>query len=180
MPLLKRPTPVPRPEVLVVIGAHRDEVQGEGALLARAGDRPSASLRLVTDQTGKAHALSSKFGQERLLKALFALIAACLFGLTFTDNAILSVALIVMIAAAYPLCQPALEEIQQKSVANVNRATMMSIFALVMELAAAGENALVSSAAGMVTTRVKVAQALSLRAFTTTMAVLARMAITIK
>ena len=26
MPLLKRPTPVPRPEVLVVIGAHRDEL----------------------------------------------------------------------------------------------------------------------------------------------------------
>jgi len=34
-------------------------------------------------------------------------------------------------------------------ISGVNRATMMSIFALVMELAAAGENALVSSAAGI-------------------------------
>ena len=98
---------------------------------------------------GKAYALSAKFGQERLLKVLFAVTAACLFTLALTSNAILSVVVIVVITAAYPLCQPALVEIQQKSITGVSRATMMSIFALVMELAAAGENALVSSAAGV-------------------------------
>lgn len=99
--------------------------------------------------SGKAYALTAKFGQERLLKALFILIAAGLFALTLTSNAVLSIILIVLITAAYPLCQPALEEIQQRSITGINRATMMSIFALVMELAAAGENALVSSAAGV-------------------------------
>lgn len=98
---------------------------------------------------GKAHVLSAKFGQEKLLKVLFSLIAVCLLGLTFTSDAVLSILLIILVVAAYPLCQPALEEIQQKSIAGVNRATMMSIYALVMELAAAGENALVSSAAGI-------------------------------
>jgi len=108
-----------------------------------------AGLAVFPLLSGKAHALSAKFGQEKLLKALFALIAVCLFGLTLTSNAVASILLIVVVSAAYPLCQPALQEIQQNSITGINRATMMSIFALVTELAAAGENALVSGLAGI-------------------------------
>lgn len=98
---------------------------------------------------GKTYAISAKFGQERLIKTLFAVTVAGLFALSLTDNAVVSVAVIAVIVAAYPLCQPALVDIQQKSIVGVNRATMMSIYALVMELGAAGENAITSAATGI-------------------------------
>lgn len=62
--------------------------------------------------------------------------------LAFTESALLSVAGIMLLRVVFSLAQPLFTEIQNEQIMAVNRATMLSINAVVMESVGVGTNVL--------------------------------------
>lgn len=101
-------------------------------------------VRLVS---AKSYRLSNKFGMLRSIHSLYIIITiSCVF-LIFTANPILSVICIILISVSMSLIEPMFMDIENKSIDTGDRATILSIYAMVGDISAAILNPIIGKAA---------------------------------
>lgn len=88
-----------------------------------------------------AERLSRRLGEDRAAKALFLSAGAACLALAVFSSPIVSVAGIVLLRASASFFSPIGMDIQNRQVSVADRATMLSVYAMAMDAAAAGVNA---------------------------------------
>ncbi|MEG1548550.1 MAG: MFS transporter [Clostridia bacterium] len=84
--------------------------------------------------------LTRRFGVMPLSATLYAIAAASCITLAFTRNAMLSIAAIMLLRLSFSLFQPLQLDLQNKQVATNNRATALSINAVLIDSVGIGTN----------------------------------------
>jgi MFS family permease len=107
----------------------------------------TAGMQTVCIFSAKAYRLSNRFGENKLIVLMFGVITFSTFGLAFTSNFLLSIIIIAVIEGAFALCQPLSLDIQNKSISDCNRATILSAYAMIADIATSGINLVIGKAA---------------------------------
>ncbi len=94
-------------------------------------------IQIVNLSSDRSHVLSNKFGKSKSIEALISAIIISCFLLIFTQNSIISVLLIVFVSGSMSLINPMMSEIQNKSIVTGDRATILSIYAMIGNVVAA-------------------------------------------
>lgn len=95
----------------------------------------------------KSYRLSNKFGMIRSIGSLYLIITiSCIF-LIFTANPMLSVLCIILISVSMSLVEPMFVDIENKSIETSDRATILSIYAMIGEISVAIINPVIGKAA---------------------------------
>lgn len=89
-----------------------------------------------------SYRLTKKMGRSVFMGSCYATAIVVCAVLAFTESAVLSVAGIMLLRVVFSLAQPLFTEIQNEQIVAVNRATMLSINAVVMESVGVGTNVL--------------------------------------
>lgn len=119
----------------------------------RCGISPSVMgyLYILMTLSGMIQAWSVKFskkmGEMRFGLSMFAAAALACGGLAVTGNAVLSVALVLLLRMASSLFYPFQMELQNRHVKSADRATVLSIYAVIMEGTGTATNLLFGKAA---------------------------------
>jgi MFS family permease len=103
----------------------------------------SAFMGIVTMVSAKSYKFSERFGQKRILIILQILITISIFALVNTNSAFFSILFIAIIEFSYAICIPFHSDIENKSIVTSNRATMLSIYAMITDLTSAGVNVII-------------------------------------
>jgi hypothetical protein len=106
----------------------------------------TALMQIVCILSARSYKLSRRFGQKTLMISMFTLITIASVSLAYTNSAFLSVLVIGIIEGAFALCQPLSQDIQNKSIATVDRATLLSAYAMAGDIFAAITNITVGKA----------------------------------
>lgn len=93
--------------------------------------------------------LTKKLGVFRFSFILFFLGASACSGLAGTKSPILSVLLVILLRVASSMAAPLLTELENQRVSSQDRATVLSLYAVLMEGIGAGTNILFGGAAGI-------------------------------
>lgn len=94
----------------------------------------TALMQITCMLSARSYKFSKKFGQGNLIISMFILITISTISLVYTSSAFLSIALIVLIEASFALCQPLSADIQNTSITIEQRATILSIYAMIGDL----------------------------------------------
>jgi len=97
---------------------------------------------------GSAH-VSAALGRKAAVRMLLVIECAGLAALSMTESAFMTMAALVAVAASAAMFRPLSTTIQNQRIASRNRATALSVNAMVMELVAAAVNVGVGRAAGI-------------------------------
>ncbi len=104
-------------------------------------------MQIVQLSSIKAYRLSNRLGKNKSIQILYGLITISCITLVFTTNAIVSIISIFCIYGSSSLINHMVLEIQNKSIKTINRATLLSIFAMFGSLAGAGVNIIIGKTA---------------------------------
>jgi MFS family permease len=104
-------------------------------------------MQVVCILSAKAYRFSNRIGENKLISLMFGVITISTFGLAFTSNILLSIIVIAVIEGAFALCQPLSFDIQNKSISGCNRATILSAYAMIADIATSGINLVIGKAA---------------------------------
>lgn len=95
----------------------------------------------------KSYRLSNKFGMLRSIQSLYIIITiSCIF-MIFTANPILSVSCIILMSVSMSLVEPMFASIENKSIGTSDRATILSIYAMIGDVSAAMINPIIGKTA---------------------------------
>ncbi|MGL5313609.1 MAG: hypothetical protein ACRC92_10200, partial [Peptostreptococcaceae bacterium] len=108
----------------------------------------SAFSELLGMLSCKTHVLSKKYGQYNALKLMLILMLICVFILIFTNNMLISIISISGLSGLISIAYPIVLEIKNKSISK-NRATMLSIYAMVGNILASFTNILIGYCADL-------------------------------
>lgn len=97
-------------------------------------------VQLPALAASKSYKLSRKFGHKKIILAMFGLIGVSSIGLINTSTPILSVFFIAIINLSSAITGPISSDIQNNSIYAFNRATMLSIYAMIIDLVSAVVN----------------------------------------
>lgn len=97
-------------------------------------------VELPTLLASKSYTLSQRFGHKRILLAMFGIIGMSSIGLISTSTPISSVLLIAVISLSCAITAPISSDIQNNSIDVSNRATMLSVYAIIINLVSAAVN----------------------------------------
>lgn len=104
-------------------------------------------IQIVRLVSAKSYKISNKFGKVRSIQSLFILITISCGILIFTTNPIFSVLCIMFISISMSLVEPMYVDIQNKSIYTGDRATILSIYAMIGDVLAAVINPSIGRAA---------------------------------
>ncbi|GAA0181741.1 MFS transporter [Clostridium sediminicola] len=104
-------------------------------------------IQIVNLSSDKSYILSKKFGKNKSIEILILTITICCFLLILTRNPIISVIMIIFVSGSMSLINPIITDIQNKSIATADRATMLSIYAMVGNIVAAIINPFIGKSA---------------------------------
>lgn len=107
----------------------------------------AVAIQIVNLSSAKSHILSDKFGKNNSIEMLIFFITICCFSLIFTQNQILSVVSIMIVTGSMSLVNPIILEIQNKAIVTGDRATVLSMHAMVGNVVAAVVNPFIGKAA---------------------------------
>jgi len=99
----------------------------------------------------KSYKLSSKLGANKSIQLLYILIAICCTLLVFTSNATLTVFSIIVICGSAAIISPIVLDVENRNISTVERATLLSVFAMFGDLTAAGANVIIGKTADIST-----------------------------
>lgn len=97
--------------------------------------------------SAKAYALSNKFGKYRSIKIFYMMITLSCTLLIFTANPIISIFCITLISVSMSLVEPIALEIENASIHTSDRATLLSVYAMIGDISAAVINPVIGRAA---------------------------------
>lgn len=104
-------------------------------------------IQIVNLSSDKSHILSNKLGKNRSIEILILMMTICCFSLIFTASPIVSVILIIFVSGCMSLMNPIILDIQNKSIVTADRATILSIYAMVGNIVAAIINPFIGKSA---------------------------------
>ena len=104
-------------------------------------------IQIVNLSSDKSHILSDRLGKNRSVEILVFLITVSCFLLIFTEAPVVSVLLIMLVSGSMSLITPIISEIQNKAIVTGDRATVLSIYAMVGNVVAAIINPFIGRAA---------------------------------
>ncbi|HEY8890262.1 MAG TPA: MFS transporter [Clostridium sp.] len=99
----------------------------------------------------KSYKLSNKLGANKSIQLLYILIAICCTILVFTSNATLTVFSIIVICGSAAIISPIVLDVENRNISTVERATLLSVFAMFGDLTAAGANVIIGKTADIST-----------------------------
>lgn len=105
-----------------------------------------AIMQTISMVSVKAYKLTQKLGREKSLKTLFLIIGICSFILSYINSPILSVLLIATVTGSFALIHPIAVNIENQSIVTNDRATILSIYAMINNVIAAFINIIVGKA----------------------------------
>ncbi|TYP49791.1 MFS transporter [Thermosediminibacter litoriperuensis] len=106
-----------------------------------------AGIQLLPVFSAKTYAITGKLGQGMAMKLLFGAIPVSCFILSRTSHPAVSVVFIAVIGASYSLSRPILLDIQNRSITTADRATLLSIYSMIINIIGAVLNPAVGRAA---------------------------------
>lgn len=106
-----------------------------------------AVLQIVRLSSAKAHSLSDRFGKRWTMQSLFALSMACCILLAFTTNPVVSVLMVILLGGAVAVLNPIALDIQNQAIEVADRATILSVYAMVGDLVSALINPVIGKSA---------------------------------
>lgn len=98
------------------------------------------AMQIVSLTSVKAYKLTKRFGQGKIIKVLFGIIALSSILLGYTSNSIMSIILIALINGSFAIVAPISTDIQNKSIATKDRVSILSIYAMIGNISAAVVN----------------------------------------
>lgn len=107
----------------------------------------TAVMQIVRLSSAKAYKLSFKLGKSKSIQMLYIIIGLCCTTLIFTDNAALTILAMMVMCACAALISPIILDIENKSINNVDRATILSVFAMFGDITGAGVDAIIGKTA---------------------------------
>lgn len=97
--------------------------------------------------SAKAYKFTERFGQKRtMLVLLFNILISCIV-LKFTDNPFLSIVMIAIMEGSYAIVQPIILAIENKTASSDNRATILSMYAMMGDAISTILNIIIGKAA---------------------------------
>ncbi|GAB6107291.1 MFS transporter [Fusibacter bizertensis] len=108
-------------------------------------------MQIVRLSSTKAYKFSDRLGQNGSIQILYSVIIVCCIALVFTSNAIITIISVICICGSAAIIAPIVLDIENKGIATMNRATMLSIFAMFGDLTAAGANVMIGKTADIST-----------------------------
>ena len=103
--------------------------------------------QIVRLAAAKSYRISDKFGVLKSIKRLYLVITlSCIF-LIFTTNPIFSVVFVLLISLSMSIIEPIFSTIENKSIDTGDRATMLSVYAMIGDVSAAIINPIIGKAA---------------------------------
>lgn len=108
-------------------------------------------MQIVRLSSVKAYKLSNKFGKGNSIRILYFIIGACCTILIFTSSAILTVISIIAICGSAAIISPIVLDIENESIGNADRATILSVFAMFGDITSAGVNVIIGKTADIST-----------------------------
>ena len=107
----------------------------------------TAIIQIIRLSSAKAYRISSKLGQNKSIQILYSLITISCFFLVITTSPAFSVSFIVLISGSMSLVEPMGMNIQNKNSTTGDRATILSIYAMIGDIMAAFTNVFIGKAA---------------------------------
>ena len=106
-------------------------------------------MQIVRLSSIKAYKFSIKLGENASIQILYIVITICCAILVVTSNAVLTVLSIIAICGSASIISPIILDIENESINNIDRATLLSIFAMFGDLAGAGANVIIGKTANI-------------------------------
>lgn len=107
----------------------------------------AVGVQVVSLSSAKSYALSDRLGKNKSIGFLILGVSLACFGLIFTADKIVSIILIMLIAGSMSLIEPIYVEIQNREIFTKDRATLLSIYAMIGNVIAAIINPVIGKAA---------------------------------
>lgn len=108
-----------------------------------------ASIQLLTMLSAKSYAITKSIGQGKTVGLMAGGICISTLFLAFTDNPAASIMLIAMVGLFSAMILPISSDIQNKSVNTFDRATILSAYAMTIDLVTALMNPIIGKTADM-------------------------------
>jgi len=97
-------------------------------------------MQFVRLSSARAYQFSIRLGENRALGALYIAAVLCCITLVFTSNGALTVLSVAVLCGSAAMASPIVLDMQNKSITGGDRATLLSAFAMLGDLIAAGAN----------------------------------------
>ena len=107
----------------------------------------TAFMQIICLASAKSYKLSKNFGHRIVFNFLLFMITIASFWLAYSNSAIITIILIAVIEGAFALVQPLSLDIQNKSIKTADRATMLSMYAMISDVIASAANIAIGKAA---------------------------------
>lgn len=111
----------------------------------------TAVMQIVCLSSVKAYKLSNKLGKNKSIQILYMIISICCTILVFTSNAALTILSIILLCGSASIISPIILDIENKSITTMDRATLLSVYAMCGDLIGAGANIIIGKTADIST-----------------------------
>lgn len=91
----------------------------------------------------KSHVVLDKIGRAKSIISVFGIVAICSFILSYSSSIVVTIICIAVIEGAFALSQPIISSVENDSIRTFDRATILSIYAMVSDLTGCGINYLI-------------------------------------
>lgn len=105
-----------------------------------------ALMQSATFISIRAYKIKKKIGEKKLFNGALLLVIICNVFLLISDISYITITLIFIIEGAFALTQPITETIKNESVESVNRATILSAYAMIGNVVASLSNIIIAEA----------------------------------
>lgn len=106
-----------------------------------------ALIQIMGLGAAKSYKITERFGRRKIIIALYSIMALSCISLIFTVNAVISILCIMMVSVSIALMNPLAMDIENKSIIGNDRATMLSLYAIVSDVVSAFINPVLGKAA---------------------------------
>lgn len=93
--------------------------------------------QVIRLSASKSYRLSNKYGQVSVIRIMYIMIGVSCLSLVVINNSLLSVILILLISLGSSLINPIIMDMQNKGITTENRATMLSIYSMIISVVTA-------------------------------------------
>lgn len=106
-----------------------------------------AIIQIIRLISVKAYRLSGEFGKDKSIEFLYIVISSSCFLLIFTQSSTFSIICMMFLAGSMALIEPIVLDIQNKAIGTGDRATILSIYAMIGDIFASSVNIVIGKAA---------------------------------
>ena len=100
----------------------------------------TAFMQIICIGSARAYKIKDRFGYKPLIKGLIVLVIGCSFLLAYVKGVFITILFIGLIEGAFAIIQPLSMDIQNKSIEGEDRATILSMYAMVGNIIASFVN----------------------------------------